>query len=779
MTPLAWWNWLRRNFSFVLLLAAVACLAFALGEVIRGITWSLLIPVALLSSGSGWGLAKSRLNPIQAWASLTALGLPAVFIYVTGLILPIGRLMISILSLIPQAVLWLQERVRIDTGILISTWIDVTHHLASVLSRFWTWWIALYTGTHLVDPLIVGLVWCLLLWLIGGWAGWQLRRNRQALIAFVPSGVVLAITLDYTRGEISFVVVYLAILLILMGLTKNESRHIQWQQRKIDYSESIKIDTLIMVGLLTIFLTLLAAGAPSISWYEFMGKLRSSNQTGEEQIAESLGLKTPVNVAVSAIYRSDGLPRSHLLDMPPELSQEIVITVSTGELPPIPETVMGIQPNRYYWRAITYDVYSGAGWSSSPAQDVLLSSNTPLLTLPQTYRPLIQHVKRNLEQNGKVYWTGILAQADVDIKIAWRTKSPNNPNPTHNGDMLGALTESNKFTVISYIPQFNVSELRAAGSDYPTEIIKRYLQLPDSTPERVLSLAQKLTQAAPTPYDRAAAIETYLRTFPYTLEIEPPPPGRDVVDYFLFTTQKGYCDYYATAMVVLARAVGLPARIVVGYASGDYYAPSAEYLVRQEDAHSWVEIYFSGIGWVEFEPTASQPAIERSGDEGASTQPPSLPGGLSVTSWLKLQWITLISSLRGQLVLTGIGIFLLILFWKVIEIGVLYLFTPQKAVALIYSRMEKGSMRLLPNLQIGYTPYQLQLALIDRFRIEKRSFLRNALLRVETDIEHITNLFIAQVFSQHPPTKKQVNTGIRSWIRVRWRLWIAAIWKID
>jgi len=89
--------------------------------------------------------------------------------------------------------------------------------------------------------------------------------------------------------------------------------------------------------------------------------------------------------------------------------------------------------------------------------------------------------------------------------------------------------------------------------------------------------------------------------------------------------------------------------------------------------------------------------------------------------------------------------------------------------------MQKGSMRLLPNLGKGSTPYQFQLALIDRFRIEKRSFLRNALLQVETDIEHITNLFIAQVFSQHPPTKKQVNRGIRSWIRLRWRLWLAAI----
>ncbi len=96
----------------------------------------------------------------------------------------------------------------------------------------------------------------------------------------------------------------------------------------------------------------------------------------------------------------------------------------------------------------------------------------------------------------------------------------------------------------SYLPQINVSQLRATASDYPPEINRRYLRLPASTPERVLALAREITQVAPTPYDRVAAIETYLRTFPYTLEVRPPPSDRDLVDYFLFTAQQGYCDYY-------------------------------------------------------------------------------------------------------------------------------------------------------------------------------------------------------------------------------------------
>ena len=151
--------------------------------------------------------------------------------------------------------------------------------------------------------------------------------------------------------------------------------------------------------------------------------------------------------------------------------------------------------------------------------------------------------------------------------------------------------------------------MRESPSVYPDWVASQFLSLPDSVPARVLALARDLTASASTPYDRALAIENYLREFPYTLEVDAPPPGRDVADYFLFDLKQGYCDYYATSMVVLARAAGLPARLVIGYANGAYDFESAQYIVTENYAHSWVEIYFANIGWVEFEPTASQPAI--------------------------------------------------------------------------------------------------------------------------------------------------------------------------
>jgi len=775
MIPLAW-KWLRRNFNLVLLLSATVCLVLALGKVIRGVTWSWLMPVSLLAVACGWGIGSNRLTPKQAWVCLTAWGIPGVFIYVGGLVRPLGSLILSIFALIPQIVAWLSDRSLIDTGPLLVVWDELTGHIGSLLIRLWEWSAALFAGRPIVDPLAAGVIWNILLWLIGAWAGWRLRRSRQALQALAPGGIMLALVLDYSHREVELLIVYLAILLVLVGLASLEWMHLGWEQRKVEYSESIRIDTLAMVGMITIALVLSAAGAPSLSWRELVEKLRGTDRAAEDRAAEALGLERPVNVANSAAYRSDGLPRGHLLSMPPELLQDVVMTISTGKLPPIPETVININPNRYHWRAITFDVYSGIGWSSSVAQDIPLSANTSLLEFPTDYRVLNQHIKREPNQNQYVYWVGILAQVDADIEIAWRTKPPKDPNPAHYGDMLGALTEPDEYNVVSYVPQYSLDQLRTAGSDYPSEIARRYLGLPNSTPDRVLALARELTQAAPTPYDRAVAIESYLRTFPYTLEVEPPPRGHDIVDYFLFTARQGYCDYYATSMVVLARAAGLPARLVVGYANGDYQSPTAEYIVRQKHAHSWAEVYFSDIGWVEFEPTASQPSIIRTRDESASGLSQNLPGANPAITWLKTSWRGLISSLVGQIAITGAGMILLFSLWQAGEFGFLHLIPSKMAILRMYALMVKASARLLPDLPDGNTPYQLQLALIDKLKGGQNPLIKTVFSAGVGEIERMVALYVAQVFSQNPPAKSQVGQGIKAWLRLRWRLWVAKIW---
>jgi transglutaminase-like putative cysteine protease len=106
---------------------------------------------------------------------------------------------------------------------------------------------------------------------------------------------------------------------------------------------------------------------------------------------------------------------------------------------------------------------------------------------------------------------------------------------------------------------------------------------------------------------RAQALERYLRNLPYAYEVEPLADGVDGVDHFLFSMRSGYCTYYASAMAVMARALGIPSRLAVGYASGEYDERAGSYLVREADAHAWPELFIAGR-WVAFEPTPGSSA---------------------------------------------------------------------------------------------------------------------------------------------------------------------------
>jgi Transglutaminase-like enzymes, putative cysteine proteases len=136
----------------------------------------------------------------------------------------------------------------------------------------------------------------------------------------------------------------------------------------------------------------------------------------------------------------------------------------------------------------------------------------------------------------------------------------------------------------------------------------RYLQLPKELPERVSKLAGEITSSADNDYDRAKAIEAYLsKNYIYTLEPGDIPENRDFVDYFLFDSKEGYCTYYASAMTILVRSIGIPARYVEGYILPSKPVSGNIYEVTNKEAHAWVEVYFEGFGWIPFEPTSPYP----------------------------------------------------------------------------------------------------------------------------------------------------------------------------
>jgi len=178
------------------------------------------------------------------------------------------------------------------------------------------------------------------------------------------------------------------------------------------------------------------------------------------------------------------------------------------------------------------------------------------------------------------------------------------------------LLEEERYTLRSALIAPTAKELRDAGTDYPVWVEERYLQLPDDLPESIQALAAQLVAGRTVPYNKVRAITNYLRAeITYSDTVPAPPQGRDALEWFLFTWREGYCNYSATAEVVLLRAAGVPARLVVGFAQGKRNA-DGDYVVLRRNAHAWAEVYFPEIGWVEFEATRNQtPLIRPSGEE--------------------------------------------------------------------------------------------------------------------------------------------------------------------
>jgi hypothetical protein len=193
-------------------------------------------------------------------------------------------------------------------------------------------------------------------------------------------------------------------------------------------------------------------------------------------------------------------------------------------------------------------------------------------------------------------------------------------NPFHNFSAIS-------YDAVSAVPHVPGAKLRAASTDYDQPTRDLYLQLPPLDP-RIPALARQITANAHNPYDRTQTIERYLRQhYAYTLDLSGPPPP-DPLAYFLFERRAGHCEYFAAAMTVMLRSLGIPARYVNGFLAGEYNSVGGDFIIRARDAHSWVEAFFPGYGWITFDPTPGGDAVA--------------PGFLSSIAlywdWFEMQW---------------------------------------------------------------------------------------------------------------------------------------------
>ncbi|WJH32984.1 transglutaminase-like domain-containing protein [Paenibacillus sp. CC-CFT747] len=321
--------------------------------------------------------------------------------------------------------------------------------------------------------------------------------------------------------------------------------------------------------------------------------------------------------------------------------------------------------HRSYWRGETRALYNGKGWEKSQAEkqgavQQELNQDSELRKdprLPDSQAQTVE-VKQTItlsdEESYPVLF-GALSIAKVEAlgeenagfdRLRWSPKS----QELRWAESRTGKTYPKTYTVISHMPVIDEAGLRTVPADLPNRsAMEEYLQLPNSLPDRVRQLAKEITKDAPTPYDKVKTLERYLQfNYRYTNQPrEQKSESSDFVDRFLFETKEGYCDYYSTAMAVLTRSLGIPARWVKGYSTGSSPVDELEelrqnggpdnlslstdgagtYTVRNSDAHSWVEVYFSGWGWIPFEPTSgfAVPAVQLPNQPEVSPVPETDP----------------------------------------------------------------------------------------------------------------------------------------------------------
>jgi len=269
------------------------------------------------------------------------------------------------------------------------------------------------------------------------------------------------------------------------------------------------------------------------------------------------------------------------------------------------------------WRGVTLNIFDGKTWFNPHAQHVVtsLGSGRFLLLQSGAHRQQFQLGRPAQQIHYRVLMEPLVSNVFFLAPTAKLLQGNYRLLSMDTGDAVFDIDPEHpigRYEATSEIAEPTPGALRAASNDYPPEILLNYLQLP-RLDSRIAPLAQQISASANNNYDRAAEVEAYLRTkFGYTLQLPRTVPS-DPVANFLFVRKQGHCEYFASAMAIMLRTLGIPTRVVNGFRTGEFNDLTSEYLVRASNAHSWVEAYFPGYGWIGFDPTPAAPMQTRTG----------------------------------------------------------------------------------------------------------------------------------------------------------------------
>lgn len=496
--------------------------------------------------------------------------------------------------------------------------LDSAGRIMVIGSSLFSWLVLLFGDEPARSNLVFLLQLGVLLWWLGYLSAWAVFREGRVWRSIIPIGLVLMVNTYFGPPDLGiYFVVFVVCALLLAVRSFLAEKEIVWRIERVRYANDIQRDflrdgflfALLVVGLAVLLPNAASNGAMSAA----LDPLRSPWRDVQQEWGRLFSSLNYQGAAVGEPVFGDTLT----LGGPRDLGDQVIMDVNSEQ--------------GRYWRAVAYDTFTGRRWLNSSTADQDIDGGIHVLTPRFEARQEVTQTITIQAPTGNVLLAAgqpvrVSLKATADLFVI--EPAPGDRPPVAEISMLrrrdATLRPGDQYLAVSELSSAAVEDLQEAGADYPAWVTENYLDLPPDLAPQVAELARQVSAGATNPYDQVAAIEQFLRGFEYNDQIEAPPPGVNAVNYFLLDIQQGYCDYYASSLAMMARTLGIPARVAAGYSQGEYVPEEGVYRVREYHGHSWPEVFFPGYGWVEFEPTAAEQEIVRvhRGDESATDLTP-------------------------------------------------------------------------------------------------------------------------------------------------------------
>ncbi len=612
-------------------------------------------------------------------------------------------------------------------------------------------------------------------WALGYSAAWYTFRNPRLWRVVLPSGILLLSVVYFYYGPkplATYLIVYLLLAMLYISRTHLAEQEVGWRQAAVRYERATTFNFLRGGFLLAAFVLLGAWTLPTLNasasvnevfgsvnqpwrrfqdnWTRLYSSLRSYGGGVNDPYADSLSLGGPRNV-----------------------SDSLIMDVYVDRQLPFA-----------YWQSTVFQTYEDGQWRAPSVEEriIHIPDDGPLDVPVNLGREEVRQTVLNfLPNSGILYGLPEVVQSSRQMFVT-RGLDPQGKNLVDLIQSRYILQQGDQYDVVSRMSVADETSLREAGTLYPAWTAA-YLQMPDSITAETIALAADLSAPYDAPYDKAIAIQNYLRAnITYNDQIEAPPNEVEPIHHILFTTKEGYCNYYASAMAIMLRSQGIPARVVAGYASGQFVEDANVYRVRASDAHTWVEAYFPRYGWVQFEPTSAINVIGRpSGEDGdtefalnqsdednplnapdqllpqldddflAANELPEDDSPASFAPDTTTSWLAQFDPLTLWRV--GAGVLVLVLSAVALYLANILNVRVETDVVQSYDRLGKWSLWLGQAPHPSQTPY------------ERADQLMSAVPDGRTPIQNLIHLFVRQSYS--PPTAAEPANPQAEWQTLR------------